>query len=251
MDHADSADGPADALRYCPAMSREWADRIPVDFELLSGVAADLGCGRFPRNPLNAKKLVGIDILPTPLFQVTGNVEYRCAEVGGPLPIDTATVDVCTAYDFLEHLPRWDRNPAGEVRNLFIEMMNEVDRILVAGGLFIAVTPAYPSPGAFVDPTHVNTITTTTHEYFSGPAHAQTLGYGFGGHFNALATGWLPEDSPLWHVDASLTPVDAGSDGKPAPHVPMAKRVIRRLAREYSALRPTPPSHFLWVLQKY
>ena len=49
--------------------------------------------------------------------------------------------------------------------------------MLEPGGRFYAVTPAFPHPEAFADPTHVNIITETTHEYFCGE---RPLGHMYG-----------------------------------------------------------------------
>jgi hypothetical protein len=62
-----------------------------------------------------------------------------------------------TAHDFIEHIPKVICNP--QRRNSFIELMNETWRVLKVGGRFLSVTPAFPQPAAFVDPTHVNIIT--------------------------------------------------------------------------------------------
>ena len=42
---------------------------------------------------------------------------------------------------------------------LFIDSMNEVYRVLKSNGKFYALTPFYPKPEAFQDPTLVNIIT--------------------------------------------------------------------------------------------
>jgi SAM-dependent methyltransferase len=62
-----------------------------------------------------------------------------------PLPLESSSFDVVTAFDFLEHLPRaiWRD---GVVVNTFIDTMSEVWRILKPQGLFVARTPAYPHP---------------------------------------------------------------------------------------------------------
>ena len=63
--------------------------------------------------------------------------------------------------------------------------MNEIYRVLKPGGLFYASTPAFPSPEAFQDPTHVNIITDGTHEYFCG-GNPDARIYGFTGQFVAI-----------------------------------------------------------------
>lgn len=149
----------------------------------------DLGCGTCPRNPYDRRHLCGTDIrpwdsataLPAPDF------DYRMANlVLDPIPWPDNSFESVSAFDFLEHVPRLLMTPDGTgTRFPFVELMDEVWRVLAPGGLLYAVTPAYPSPEAFQDPTHVNIITERTHEYFCGP---QALGrmYGFSGHFRAV-----------------------------------------------------------------
>ncbi|MFC5576555.1 hypothetical protein ACFPOA_00835 [Lysobacter niabensis] len=79
-----------------------------------------------------------------------------------------------SAFDFIEHIPRLLPTADGRDTTFpFINLMNEVRRVLDHGGRFHAVTPAFPYPHAFTDPTHVNFITHKTHEYFCGDKPAR------------------------------------------------------------------------------
>ena len=73
--------------------------------------------------------------------------------------------------------------------------MNEIHRILKPGGLFLHVTPAYPSKEVFQDPTHVNFITEDTFpNYFCSPNNwASDLGYGFKGEFDLINQKWIDD----------------------------------------------------------
>ena len=45
-----------------------------------------------------------------------------------------------------------------DLRNTFIDFMDEIHRVLKPGGFLFHSTPAYPSPAAFQGPIHVNII---------------------------------------------------------------------------------------------
>lgn len=139
----------------------------------------DLGCGPVPRNPYTRDELFGVDIAPS------SDGRIRAANLAvQPIPFDDRFFDSVSAYDFLEHVPRVLGTADGQgTRFPFVELMNEVWRVLKPGGLFYAVTPVYPHPAVFQDPTHVNVLTTGTHEYFARPARMAAM-YGFHGDFS-------------------------------------------------------------------
>jgi SAM-dependent methyltransferase len=153
----------------------------------------DLGCGKFPRNPYARGVLSGVDIRP---LQASDTFDYRIANLSlQPIPWPDDSFGSVSAFDFIEHVPRVLGDDRGGTRFPFIEVMNEVWRVLAPEGLFYALTPAYPHAAAFTDPTHVNIITAKTHEYFCG---ASPLGriYGFRGRFEAQRVHWThPADA--------------------------------------------------------
>ena len=152
----------------------------------------DLGCGSNPRNPFEASKVFGVDIRG----DLEGNVKQADLSAA-PIPFDDNMFDFCTAFDFIEHIPRssWHQ---GKPRLAFIELMNEIHRVLKPNGMLLHSTPAFPSKEAFQDPTHVNIITEDTMPYYFCEPHnrAKCLGYGFNGSFELIAQSWL-EDNQL------------------------------------------------------
>ena len=143
----------------------------------------DLGCGSHPENPLNCDEVWGIDI------REGLGTRVRVADlVIEPVPFEDAYFDVVSAFDFIEHIPRVIYAP--NRRFPFVELMNEIFRVLKPGGAFISHTPAFPSPLAFQDPTHVNFITEETFPmYFCGEEpHAKM--YGFIGRFEMVEQKW-------------------------------------------------------------
>lgn len=215
-------------------------------------MGVDLGSGSKPRNPLRCAEFFGIDIIETPPFRTSSWLHYVRVDPGEPLPFESNSVDVCSAFDFLEHIPRFVIDSEGKHRNHFIEMMNEISRILRPGGLFIAATPSYPHAAAFGDPTHVNFITKETHEYFSGPTHAHALDYGYSGKFSTILVDWLPWDSCLWRtfeplerdttIPWALLPARRG--------LSKVRAVFGRGIRAIGFRRGVTPVHLLWILQK-
>ena len=149
----------------------------------------DLGCGAFPRNPYGKSELYGVDIRA---FSMDARFQFRAANLTlEPIPFEDNHVGSISAFDFLEHVPRVLGNAAGDgTRFPFIELMSEVWRVLAPGGRFYALTPAYPHPECFQDPTHVNPITAQTHTYFCGE-RPYGANYGFVGRFHAHKAEWV------------------------------------------------------------
>ena len=155
--------------------------------------ALDLGCGPNPRNPFAADLVYGVDL------QDFGNPLIKVADLAiQPIPFDDNSFDYLTAYDFLEHIPRqlylpsFIINPIGVERLYpFVNVMNEIWRVLKLGGTFMSSTPAFPHAAAFQDPTHVNYVTPDTFgEYFDDQ---KTWGknYGFKGKFSIKAMDYF------------------------------------------------------------
>ena len=159
---------------------------IPAIDPDVDTISLDLGCGNYPRNPYQAKEVYGVDIIET------GNDGVKVADLNiEPIPFEDSSLDFVTAFDFLEHVPRVIYIN-GKKRQPFIELMNEIWRVLKPGGVFRAHTPAYPKVEAFVDPTHVNFITEDTVNYFCRGSGVDSFGkmYGFTGAFQKLDVRW-------------------------------------------------------------
>lgn len=213
-----------------------------------SGVAADLGAGRFPRNPFRAEHLVAVDFhaidgdSPQHLTRMTHDLAL------GGIPFPDATLDFIYAFDFLEHIARQVVLPGGQTRFPFIELFQEIHRTLRPGGLLLAVTPAVPRLGAFVDPTHVNFVTRGTLDYFAGPCHARALGYGYTGALKVLWNDWIPSSHALWSShDTARNREDLGQ----SPFIVSALGLLGaekdRLLAKFSARKS---QHLLWVVQR-
>lgn len=153
----------------------------------------DLGCGDNPRNPFLADALYGVDLIDFGDSVERLGTHLVTADLFKPLPFDANFFDSISAYDFLEHVPRVVGGAGGNPTELpFINLMNEVWRLLGHNSLFIASTPAFPHRKAFQDPTHVNIITRDTHSYFLGD-DPYSRRYGFTGHFEEVYVGWDAE----------------------------------------------------------
>lgn len=136
----------------------------------------DLGCGGIPRNPFKADLLYGIDIRDSANPNISKSDLAQEA-----IPHEDASMDYITAFDFIEHVPRVVYLP--EIRYSFIELMNEVYRVLTPGGLFLAQTPVYPFSACFTDPTHINPITSETFSQYFDDQRQWGRMYGFRGSF--------------------------------------------------------------------
>ncbi len=184
----------------------------------------DLGCGTRPRNPYGRSRLYGVDIRDIP---PTDTFESRAANLSlDAIPYADNMFGSVSAFDFIEHIPRVLAVDSGRRTTLpFIDLMNEIWRVLAPGGRLYAVTPAFPAPEVFVDPTHVNVITKRTHFYFSGVSPWARM-YGFNGDFKALRVEWVTQP------DLSLTVGDewAAEREEQRRQAEKRKHLSRRLA---------------------
>ncbi|HHT9146735.1 MAG: class I SAM-dependent methyltransferase [Syntrophales bacterium] len=183
----------------------------------------DLGCNNRPRNPYHCQELYGVDLD----FHDIENVVYRQANLAlEPIPFDDNYFDYVSAFDFIEHIPRILPKD-NRTRLPFIELMNEIWRVLKPNGVFYAVTPAYPSSSAFQDPTHVNIITEKTHEYFCGEEAAGKM-YGFNGQFEILRAEFVIAKKAFTAEKSTA-------------------KFLYNL--KYRLINPRRLTHFLWELQ--
>lgn len=197
----------------------------------------DLGCGSNPRNPFEAIRLTGVDIVDSEKIGSNPGFNYVQSKVGASLPFDDETFDTISGFDFIEHLSR-EPNSNG---NNFIFLMSECHRILRPGGKALFVTPAFPSPSAFQDPTHVNIITSSTINYFIGEsAPARTMGYGFTGNFTLLYQGWVTPNSQVFKKLDSL-PTKGILGFQNVKNIADVRRVISGFRK---------PTHLIWVIEK-
>lgn len=103
----------------------------------------DLGCGIKPRNLFSAEASFGIDVRDDLAMGI------KSADlVLSPIPFDDQYFDYVTAYDFLEHIPRAVYLP--ERKLPFVDLMNEIYRVLKPGGIFFLAPQFIPMGRHFV-----------------------------------------------------------------------------------------------------
>jgi SAM-dependent methyltransferase len=149
----------------------------------------DLGCGDQPFNPYQYPTVSGVDLYRSE--KLPNNIEFKIVNLStDKIPFNDNSFDSISAFDLLEHIPRVLQNKQGQTYFPFIELMNEVFRVLKPDGRFYALTPAYPRGEAFQDPTHVNIITNKTHTYFCGNK-PYARAYGYIGNLEILRVEWI------------------------------------------------------------
>jgi SAM-dependent methyltransferase len=154
-----------------------------------SGIRLDIGCGQ-NKQP----GFVGIDYVQYGDVDIVWDIEVT----PWPLPDECVLTAICSHT--LEHINphSGDKRMQGLINLLldkeiftkeeadhylgqpgpaFINVMNEVWRVLKPGNQFAFVVPHAESPGFAQDPTHINMINEATMAYFD-PLHPSNL-YGF------------------------------------------------------------------------
>ena len=143
----------------------------------------DLGCGPQPKNPFLADEVFGVDVRE----DLESNIKRADLAIE-KIPYEDDSFEFMSAYDFIEHIPRVIYTP--NRRTPFVELMNEVYRVLKVGGFFLSFTPAFPNPAAFMDPTHVNIITEETFPLYFDHVNRWAAMYGFRGAFVVRLQEW-------------------------------------------------------------
>ena len=179
----------------------------------------DIGCGSNPRNPFACDELYGVDIIKQ---EVSDFIYEQCNVVLEPLPFKESTFNSVSAYDLLEHIPRF-AIINNQTTFPFILLMNEIYRVLKPGGTFYAITPCYPRDEVFVDPTHINIITNKTHTYFTSSKHSARM-YGFTGSFEINRVKRI----------------------KPSQETSHKHFILKFLKNIYYTIRYKKKSHMLW-----
>lgn len=121
----------------------------------------DLGCGAFDFEHTikgfkeEVDEIYGIDL------QDFGNPHIKvCDIVTDPFPFPDNYFTYVRAHNILEHIPKLIYYP--KRRYPFVEVMNEIHRVLVPDGKCEILVPVHPNISSFTDPTHVSHITLNT-----------------------------------------------------------------------------------------
>jgi glycosyltransferase involved in cell wall biosynthesis len=159
--------------------------------------ALDLGCGTRPRNPFNADELFGVDIDDS-----LGAGVVKADLAAGPIPYGDNAFEFVTAFDLLQHIPGMAQ--VAQSRSPFIDLMNEVHRVLKPGGHFLAMTPAHRQAALPSDPAQGCVFTEETFPLAFDDVHRKASVDGFTGTFRIVLQEWRGE-----HIFAVMQKVSA------------------------------------------
>lgn len=162
-------------------------------------IQVDLGCGNRRSIEPGVDQYIGVD------KRTIGAITDKVCNIGfEPLPFDDDSIDIVTAYDFLEHVPFqvYVQKDAGmETKSPMVFLFNEIYRILKPLGIFYMQTPCYPDQKIFQDPTHVSVWTPETLHYFTGDYYGTHTDYGHTSRFEIMRNGMNLTDG---HIHARL-----------------------------------------------
>lgn len=122
-------------------------NKIEALLKSKSGINLDVGGGSRPQ-----PGFINIDYRPLPQVDIVHDIEKT------PWPLPDECVLKAVASHVLEHI-----EPHG---GIFINVMDEIWRVLKPKGQFAFVVPYAGSQGFYQDPTHCNPIIETTMYYF-------------------------------------------------------------------------------------
>lgn len=226
-----------------------WQEFIPMILHETDSVHLDLGAGNSPRNPFSANKLIATDFHEN--FIREDGVEFVQVDLTTILPFEDNSISSCSAYDLLEHIPRWERNQNGDIVFPFIQLMSEIRRILKPNGIFLAVTPAYPSSSAFQDPTHINFISRETLIYFDKTTNwAKTLGYGAQTDFEVVFENWQFGTGPFPERLEWTKTQEKSFKMKISEFLKCTALGFKILQFVKVKILKSHPTHLIWVLRK-
>lgn len=114
-------------------------------YQLMKRQKINLGCGNDIRN-----NWINIDAFPLDGVDVTMDIEKD------KIPFPDKSISIILVSHVLEHI----------INLKFV--LTEISRVLMPGGKFYVIVPAFSSSGAFQDPTHVRFFTELTFKYISG-----------------------------------------------------------------------------------
>lgn len=138
--------------KYFYSMVEKWSDKEGL-------LKLDLGAAHNPKSGyLSVDMVDGVDCV---------------CDVTKGLPFEDNSVGVIRAYDFLEHIQRADyefnlKDYNSDVYKTypFMELINEIYRVLAPGGWLLTATPIGNTRSYMADPSHVNPICAETFQRF-------------------------------------------------------------------------------------
>ena len=107
---------------------------LPRNISQSSSRHLDLGSGRNPRNPFGAQTLYALDHVDFSRYSTSETI-FSQGDITERIPFEDNFFDSVSAFDVLEHVPRWVKNSNSKIVFPFIELMNEIHRVLKPGGI--------------------------------------------------------------------------------------------------------------------